>query len=96
MCPRYLHPETRVLLHSDSRLQMAPALLPASPLKLLATPLFAMSHTDRSRPALLMQKSWKASGSCAAVRAATLGAVTKGLKSVRQRLQALHGVSTHL
>jgi hypothetical protein len=96
VCPSYLHPETRVLLHSDSRLQMAPALLPASPLKLLATPLLAISHTAGSRLALLMQKSRKASGSWAAVRAATLGAVVKGLKSVRQRLQDLHGVSTHL
>jgi hypothetical protein len=59
----HLQPDTRVLLHSDSRLQMAPALLPARPLKLLATPLLAMSHTAGSRFALLMQKSLKASGS---------------------------------
>lgn len=91
----HLHAATAVLSHSDSSLQMAPARRAALPRKLLATLSRAMSHTAPSRP-VLTQAALKASAKSVPVRAILPASLTKGLKSCRQRLHDLQGVSAHL
>lgn len=90
-----LHSLTVVVLHSESSTQMAPARRAALPRKLLDNASRADSHTPAER-FVLEQKVPKAAASWfLSVRAMVCVFLTKGLKSCKQRLQDLQGVSTH-
>jgi hypothetical protein len=70
--------------------------LAALPLKLLATPRRAKSQRSLLRRAVPTQKSLKALARASPVNAVVALFLTRGLKSWRQRLHRLQGVSIHL